>query len=844
MPSVQQSSTEALPADPLAGRPLQNASPALAARRPLLLIRSLSADIWAVAALIILTSLVAWQRIWFWDGLAYLDVATFYLPWYAHLGEAIRSFDIPGWNPYVFSGTPFAGDPQSGWAYLPAMVFFMFLKPVAAYQWMLVFHLLLAALSTYVFGRQLGLRPLSAVTAAAAYAFGPLVNHISCCLIHVQLAVWIPPALIGVELSARATTGTRRFAGWTITGFAISQMLAGWIGQGAYNGLLVVGTYLLYRTLCSPYQSAKFRARARDTILSGIVVLAIGFGLGAAGLLRRLDAVQGTNVAGGQYTGEGAVDYSRGWSLSLLFDRLFGDGHSYFTALFYLGGATLTLAIMAVVLARRRYATPYFFGLLVMTAILSLETITPVHRLFYLLPRFEALHEHVPTRVVAVQWIAPAMLAGAAVEALLAGSTTRRLRAAGGLALVTWALVVVYLDANGRTIGIATLAIVVAIALGTIGLSLRVVSVRPIARLVLACFVLGAAVWEPAGRMFTNAVWMGAVDPVLVLPVGSIDRDATPINAASTDPGGAGEFLQERLADGELFRYYGYDPSYFAGGWGWPSTYREFYWDRTVQGLLVNARAMRLHLFDVQGYNPVQLIDYVGTFNAINGQQQDYHDAQVWEGGINSPLLDMLNVRYIVIPAGTAPGRTRPDLRALLTENPEVFRSDTVRVLENPDALPRAWLVHDAVNASVAFAQLMIRTGLVNPREIAFLEPGVALPSLSEPVNSTDEQVAVTSYSADEIRLSVTSTADGLLVLSEVYDGGWSAYIDGKRVPIERANGVLRAVALPSGAHEVEFRYSPASLRIGIWVTIGTCILVGALLLGLMILQWGRWRAD
>src|SRR3989337_2081524 len=45
-------------------------------------------------------------------GLYRLDVITFYLPWYSHLGERLRDLDIPGWLPYTMSGVPFAGDPQ------------------------------------------------------------------------------------------------------------------------------------------------------------------------------------------------------------------------------------------------------------------------------------------------------------------------------------------------------------------------------------------------------------------------------------------------------------------------------------------------------------------------------------------------------------------------------------------------------------------------------------------------------------------------------------------------------------------------------------------------------------
>jgi len=72
-------------------------------------------DLFGIAGVLLVTGLLAWHRLYLENGLGYLDVSTFYMPWYAHLGESIRAFDIPGWNPFQFSGTPFAGDPQSGW---------------------------------------------------------------------------------------------------------------------------------------------------------------------------------------------------------------------------------------------------------------------------------------------------------------------------------------------------------------------------------------------------------------------------------------------------------------------------------------------------------------------------------------------------------------------------------------------------------------------------------------------------------------------------------------------------------------------------------------------------------
>ncbi len=791
-------------------------------------VRDHRADLAAVLGLLFLTAIVSWQRLWFWNGLAYLDVATFYLPWYAHLGEALRSFDIPGWNPYQFSGTPFAGDPQSGWMYLPAMVIFTILDPVFAYEWFLIFHIALAALSTYAYARIMGMRPLSSSVAGVAFAFGPLVNHISCCLIHIQLAVWIPPALIGIEIASRSADRLRRLLGLSLAGFAVSQMLAGWIGQGAYNGLLVVGSYVLFRTIVSPLRPLPFKTGMREAAVSGVTILLIGFGLAAAGLLPRLDAIRGTNVAGGDYTGTGSENYANGWTFRQLFDRWFLDHDNYNSALFYVGGATIALMLIVIVFDPRRYAVPYFVGLTVVTSILSLEHVTPVHHLFYLLPRFEVLHEHVPTRMNAAQWIGPAILAGAAVEAVHRGASVLRHRLAAGLLLLVWLFVFIQ-SRDNLSIEWASMVVVAGILVGLIVLSRSRFVGRQDLRTMAAVALLVAVIWEPTGRTFVRAVWLGASDQVLAVPVGPVERDAVPINASSTDEGGAGEFLQQQQANGEHFRYFGYDPYYFFGGWSWFWAYREYYSDPVVQGLLVNARAMRLGLYDVQGYDPVQLATYVETLNTANHGTQNYHDAQIWQNGSDSPILNMLNVRYIVIPNQLPPGRPRPDIAQLLATHNEVFRNDKIRVLENANVLPRAWVVHRAIPASNESAYWLIDSGAVDPSTRVFLPVETNAPEMSDAPAGSTEPVQILHFEADNVRMRAELAAPGMVVISEVYAPGWNAYVDGKRTPVYLANGVLRAVSVPEGAHTIELRYEPVSLRLGLGLSIASLFAMGGL---------------
>jgi uncharacterized membrane protein YfhO len=61
----------------------------------------------------------------------------------------------------------------------------------------------------------------------------------------------------------------------------------------------------------------------------------------------------------------------------------------------------------------------------------------------------------------------------------------------------------------------------------------------------------------------------------------------------------------------------------------------------------------------------------------------------------------------------------------------------------------------------------------------------------------------------------VDAPAGGWLVVRDLYWPGWKARVDGRPVPLLPADGVFRAVALPAGTHQVEFRYRPLSFGLG-----------------------------
>jgi hypothetical protein len=283
-------------------------------------------------------------------------------------------------------------------------------------------------------------------------------------------------------------------------------------------------------------------------------------------------------------------------------------------------------------------------------------------------------------------------------------------------------------------------------------------------------------------------------------------------------PTGAARFLHAK-AETDMFRYFGFAQHVFGGPW--PYTLR--WTDPQTTALEHNNRALISGLFDIQGYNPIHLARYDEFIAAVNAGPQNYHHTDVLASGLNSPLLDLLNARYVIVPAVVPSDQVAPRFERNFTL---VYEDANVKVMANPSALPRAWLVHTAQQVEPGRALHALASGAVDPRHTALVE--APPPVLGQPDAAFSDEVRIEAYAADRIRIFTTSSAAGLLVLSEMYYPAWHAYVDSQPATVYVADHVLRAVTVPSGEHHVEMRYESLSLNLGLVISLfAMALLVG-----------------
>ncbi|MBR6782267.1 MAG: YfhO family protein [Clostridia bacterium] len=94
-------------------------------------------------------------------------------------------------------------------------------------------------------------------------------------------------------------------------------------------------------------------------------------------------------------------------------------------------------------------------------------------------------------------------------------------------------------------------------------------------------------------------------------------------------------------------------------------------------------------------------------------------------------------------------------------------------------------------------------------------------------------QLIIDSESTDShIFGTVTTTTDSQLMFTSIpYDEGWNIYVDGQKVDIYEANNALVSFRVEgAGLHEIEMKYMPTTIALGIFVSV-TCLVVFILIL-------------
>jgi hypothetical protein len=184
------------------------------------------------------------------------------------------------------------------------------------------------------------------------------------------------------------------------------------------------------------------------------------------------------------------------------------------------------------------------------------------------------------------------------------------------------------------------------------------------------------------------------------------------------------------------------------------------------------------------------------------------------------PALRLLSVTAIVQdPAERRLGGPAPPVR--------YDRADA-RIYANPGALPRAGVVaaQRVVEGDDAQLDAVLRRDFDGRRVVVTGRP---LPGLDDaPSGPPAGSARIVRHEPERVVVEATARRPSELVLTDLHFPGWKATLDGRAAEVHRVDWLLRGTSLPPGRHTVEFRYEPASWRIGRIVSLVALVALAA----------------
>ena len=709
------------------------------------------------------------------------DVVYQEIPWRKAVRDAVKNGRLPLWNRFILSGEPLLAMQQPV-VFHPATWFGMLLPLGAAWTFEMTFTLFLGLLFAWLFLRELGLASVASAVGAAGWAFSDYVLFF--------LGYPLSPAVVPFPLLLLGLTRIAKERTVASVGITASALLIGIVSGHSETLLHMVAAAGVYFLFLLFSQRRAVRGRA---VLLAITAGGIALALGAVVLLPHLQALPHTFeyfFRHGWYAetdrsddlptavarmAQAAIPYAFG--VSGQGETTKGEGPS----IGYVGSLIFPLAAVGLTSKRRVKWAFIVMGLLGLALWTRFPVIADV---VCKLPLFDiALNE----RLIFVTAFALAVLAAFGVERIAS-------------------------EGRAKETALAAVVVLALFVVGYVLLQKRLLALQ-----------------TPPESVHLQLLL--AIVPLGLLAAWSIARTGKPgrITAAVV----LGLVLLQRAAEGSLL--YPVIPSrafYPALPLLDPIPRDQPYRTTSVGFTFVPNVSALYELEDVRGYEAMTFRRLVETFPLWCVPQP------VWFNRVDDPtkpFLSFLNVRYFLVPEGSAsPSGWRVLASGL-----------GMRLLENPRVLPRAFVPQlfqvepdggrrmQILQGIDDFGRRGVVEGLDGRRSGVWLTNGKA-------------SVETLSYTPQTLSVAVDAREAALIATSVTAWPGWRLKIDGRRSRLFGYNHAFLAFAVPAGRHRVDLEYLPSGFVAGAAVTGSSILLLaaaGAIRLRRRNRQWVRRTA-
>jgi hypothetical protein len=788
--------------------------------------------------------------------LAGKDTLTFTYPLFHMLSTNLKEGHFPLWDRFV--SYPVHAESQGGFCYPIQTILALLLPLPFAYMVNIVVHLFLGAWFAYLLSKELGLSTSAAVLTAICFSWGGFFAARIDTLFVLNNGIWLPLVLYFIERGIKKS----QILDWIGAGCALGMALLAGHFQYTFMTVLFSTAYLVFRLWGGHAQSGSLWDRLRP-LAFWLLILMLSIGLAAVQLVPTAELLFASDRSSLTY------DLFSGYSLfpfqllGLLCPFLFGitmpsnfalpfldsagdywGFGSFWESCGYVGLLPLVLAISCLRFRGKRPQVFFTYGILI-SILLAFGKFTPLANVLYHLPGFNLFR--IPARFLFLSCFATTILAGFGFDHLRSMGLNEHspLKKLGQLLLlfIIGLLILslsftLYPEPIKRGIkGIASqwlgtevpdtanqaqqaLAHERKITAKTLNMT-RALSLSNPHLIIWSILALTAAVVLLRGgnRQWKTSVLMGCILVVTIIDIAFFSAVCirTQIGSADIvrDPPEPVRFLAKQATT--PFRIYTSQDELRRV----PNPYALLHPNYT--------RLFSLDTFTFRSSIKEQHFGHIENllFNAQLGlisKERPPINRHLDKNLALLNLYSLLNIKYILCQ------------RELQNQNlKKVYERDGIKIYENLQVLPRAYIVKKAqliqgkdqeLNALLKNSHQYRQTVILGKKPASVKHPIGAGPV-------RQDHIRIESYQDAAVDLRVFSETGGFLVLADFFYPGWTATIDGRPTEIYRGNYLQRTVFIPAGSHTIQFRYRPWSVIAGFWIS--------AISIMVVLFLSGRW---
>lgn len=698
------------------------------------------------------------------------DVITQIYPWKALTVETWKQGSVPLWNPYSFAGTPHAANFQTA-VFSPLNLLFFAFPQVDAWSLLILLQPLLAGIFMFLFLGEMVKNTVARLMGSIAFMFcGFLVVWMAYGTLG-YAALFLPLILWGITRHVRTGAFTGALA--ASLGIALSFV----------SGHFQISVYVLFMSAAWLIFESLHADKKKNILTTGGFVL-LGLLLAAPQLLLSYDAYL-QSVRSEIFQAGEIIPWR--YFATLLAPDFYGNpvtrndwfGH-YAEWASFVGVVPLLLAAFALVRERSKYVL-FFAGAALMALLLAAPT--PLVDLLFR-AKIPVLSTSAASRIIILFSFSLSVLSSFGLVALLgewkSATKTRLLFFSAGLLVIVgfmWVLLLGVKFLPADKLVVATRNFLLPTALTGAALFIFVLGHKKKTWIPHALsFVLLLAASADSLRFVSK--WMPEDPKELVFPKMAI-IDALESRVGNTRV--AGNYGGELAVSSRVSSLEGYDALY-------PARYGELVQSANTGEVRRPERSVVK--VDFHGVHAEKLLALAGAKFIL---QRKSDGRFPW-----------------AYPVWEYPYYTK------------LYEDEHYELYENGNALPRAFLAS-------SFVVEKDKNDIVRTLWSKDTDLGQLVVLEDEPETTPQEgtgSAAIVSYSPNRVVMRTESVAPKLLFLSDAYDPGWTAQVDGKPAPLYRADYAFRAVPVPAGGHVVVIVYTPRGWMWGRYLALAAAVIL------------------